>query len=99
MRIGSVPILIVNPETKNPTTNKEFVMKIVLARPFDDETIVEAYQVKHEDPTRDFEKDWEKEKEKAKGELPEEWDINTVIEGMESCGWEIKLLHPTTVTY
>ena len=76
------------------------MIKTVLARPYDDDDIVEVYQVEHENSERDFSKDWSKEKDKAREEHPEDWDINHILEGMESSkGWKITVSEIIEVTY
>jgi hypothetical protein len=64
-------------------------MKIVLARPFDDNDIVEVYVVEHKTKLNDFHLEWDKAKTAVIKKDPETWNINQVIKLMEKHGWQI----------
>ena len=82
-------------------------MNIVLARPYDDDDIVEIYSIVPPEDTlllqglaSAFDTAWETAKEKVMAANEETWNIKQIIEELEAQGWKIKHLDIlTTVTY
>lgn len=76
-------------------------MKIVLAKPFNDESIVEPYLVQHNSKKTEtaFEKAFEKYLNEVKKANPETWNLDQVFTKLESDGWQIIRLESITVTY
>jgi hypothetical protein len=79
----------------------EPIMKLVLVRPFDDQTIVDPWLVQHYNPKKDraFEAAFEKALAEVKKANPEEWNLSQVAEKLEAQDWQIIRLETTTVTY
>lgn len=74
---------------------------IVLARPYDDEEIVEVYTVNHAVKTKiqpsTFHLDWQKAKATVKSNPG--YGITDIITHLEAKGWKITLEDTTTVNY
>jgi len=73
-------------------------MQIILARPFDDNDIVEVYMVQHKTKT-DFQHDWDKAKIATVKKEPQTWAVDQVIERLEKQGWQILRCDTETVLY
>ena len=77
-------------------------MHVIVARPFDDEDIVEVYLVHHDSgkkTAKAFEAEWDKALVAAKKAAPETWAVSEVITTLEKSGWQILQADHTVVTY